>query len=150
MWSNSACWNCNSLAAGALFIEHSIRILYLRSIGRSSTRTRSMMPRAAAAKRARDAAAATDADEQKRKLKRAKSEKGRVDHIRAQFDRLVEQMGGVVVVTNGKRWRREAAIDSTASELNVTKSEILFATLSYIKELMQELEDVKTVKVLIL
>ena len=72
---------------------------------------------------------------------RNKRERVRVSDINIEYDRLTEELGGVVVKA-GKE-RRRATATKKPSDSKLRKEDILFEAANYIKALMAELEDVK-------
>ena len=68
---------------------------------------------------------------------RNERERARVRDINIEYDRLTEELGGVVVKA-GKERRRATILFS-----KLRKEDILFEAANYIKALMAELEDVK-------
>ena len=74
--------------------------------------------------------------------KRNEKERERVCRINAEYDRLVEQLGGMIV-NPGKEWKREAVAEKTSGKSKLRKLDILFEASNYLKELMQESEEVK-------
>ena len=72
---------------------------------------------------------------------RNERERVRVRDINIEYDRLTEELGGVVVKA-GKE-RRRATTTKKPSDSRLRKEDILFEAANYIKALMAELEDVK-------
>ena len=69
-------------------------------------------------------------------------ERGRVRNINTEYDRLVVQLGGVVVEP-GKDRKRAVAPTDKPSKSKLRKEDILFEAANYMKALMAELEEVK-------
>ncbi len=69
-------------------------------------------------------------------------ERGRVRNINSEYDRLVVQLGGVVVQP-GKERKRATAANEKPSKIKLRKEDILFEAANYLRALMDELDTVK-------
>ena len=69
-------------------------------------------------------------------------ERGRVRNINTEYDRLVVQLGGVVVEP-GKDRKRAVAPTEKPNKSKLRKEDILFEAANYMRALMAELEEVK-------
>ena len=70
-------------------------------------------------------------------------ERGRVRDINFEYDKLVMQLGGVVVKPGLER-RRAGAHSKKRSQGKLRKEDILFEAANYIEALMEELKQVKS------